>query len=488
MDIVRCVAIDLGAGSCRVSLGEWDGAAAKVHFVHRYANGPLEHNGHLYWPLDRLSNGAEEGLRLCAELLPERGGAINSIGVDGWAVDYVRLDATGRPLHEPFCYRDPRTETAMQEVWARVAKDRLYELTGIQFLRFNTLYQLYADRRDGLDPGAHWLNIPEYLLHRLCGLEPGTAVAEYTNATHTQMVDARTRDWCDEIFEKVGLDRSAAPRIVPPGTRVGPLRGTVTAVPAYITTRVIAPACHDTGAAVAGIPDASGDWAFISSGTWSLVGAVLDRPFTSAAAQRENFTNEGGVGGGIRFLKNVNGMWLLEECLREWQLAGGHRWTLPDLLRECERRPASQLIFNVDAAELILPGHMPSKINRELEKAGHGPISEDAEGAPEMAQAIFASLAARYAEVLRALQEVTGRRFRHLYVVGGGSQNEYLNRLIAEHTGLEVKHGAVESSTIGNLAIQFASLESENADPAGVGRTEVARWADRLIRSLHSAA
>ena len=481
MNIIRCVAIDLGAGSCRVSLGEWDGAAAKVHLVHRFQNGPVERNGHLYWQLDRLCQGAEEGLHLSAKLLLNGDRSIHSIGVDGWAVDYVRLDATGRPLDDPFCYRDPRTETAMPEVWARIAPDRLYELTGIQFLRFNTLYQLYADRRDGLEPGAGWLNIPEYLLHRLCGLEPGAGVAEYTNATHTQLVDARTRNWCNEIFEKVGLDRSAAPRIAPPGTQLGLLRSGVTALSAYKATRVIAPACHDTGAAVAGIPDANSDWAFISSGTWSLVGAVLDAPCTSAAARHENFTNEGGVGGKIRFLKNVNGMWLLEECLREWQATGGHAWTLPELIAECERRPAPQTIFDVDAAELILPGHMPSKINRELEKAGHRPVSEGTEGAPEMAHAIFASLAARYAEVLRALQEVTGCRFRRLYVVGGGSQNSYLNRLIADRTGLEVKRGPVESATNGNLAIQFASLESGSAD---VTSADVARWAARLIHPL----
>jgi rhamnulokinase len=481
MDIVRCVAIDLGAGSCRVSLGEWDGTAAKVHLVHRYPNGPVERNGHLYWQLERLYRGAEEGLRLCAKLLPDGNSAIDSVGVDGWAVDYVRLDATGQPLDDPFCYRDPRTETAMEEVWTQIAQERLYELTGIQFLRFNTLYQLYADRRDGLDPGARWLNIPEYLMHRLCGFEPGTAVSEYTNATHTQLVNARARTWCNEIFEKVGLRRSAAPRIVFPGTQLGPLNGEVTSLSAYKTTCVMAPACHDTGAAVAGIPDANSDWAFISSGTWSLVGAVLEGPCTSAAAQRENFTNEGGVGGTIRFLKNVNGMWLLEECLREWQVAAERRWTLPELVAECELRPRPTAIFDVDASELILPGQMLSKINRELEKAGHAPLPEHADEAPGMANVIFTSLAARYTEVLQALQEVTGRRFRRLYVVGGGGQNAYLNRLIAERTGLEVKRGAVESSTVGNLAIQFASLESGKAD---IRPTDVARWAARLIRFL----
>lgn len=494
MDTLRCVAIDLGAGSCRVSLAEWDGTAAKMNLVHRFPNGPVERNGHLYWQLDRLWQGVENGLRRCVELLPDGKSTINSVGVDGWAVDYVRLDTTGRPLGDPFCYRDARTESAMPEVWARIGQERLYELTGIQFLRFNTLYQLYADRRDGLEPGARWLNIPEYLLHRLCGLEPGTAVAEYTNATHTQLVDARTRSWCGEIFTKAGLDRSAAPRLVPPATRLGPLRCDLADLPAYKTTRVIAPACHDTGSAVAGIPEASDDWAFISSGTWSLVGAVLDEPCTTEAARQANFTNEGGVGAKIRFLKNVNGMWLLEECLREWNLqasdqsaaadrpadAGRRNWAVPELVAECERRPRATTIFDVDSGELLLSGNMPARINRELERAGHPPISEGTEQAPQMANVIFASLATRYAEVLRALGEVTGRSFRRLYVVGGGSQNDYLNRLIEERTGLEVKRGAVESSTTGNLAIQFAALEGGHA---GVTAADVARWAARLVGS-----
>jgi rhamnulokinase len=479
MAILRCVAIDLGAASCRVSLAEWDGAAARIHFLHRYPNGPVERDGHLTWRLEELCRGAAAGLRQGADLLSPGDGVIHSVGVDGWAVDYVRLDKSGKPLGNPFCYRDARTESAMSEVWARLPRERIYELTGIQFLRFNTLYQLYADQRDGVKPGARWLNIPEYMMHWLCGEEAATAVAEYTNSTHTQLVNARTRNWCDEIFEKVGLDRAAAARIVPAGTRLGPLRSDAASLPAYQGTTVTAPACHDTGSAVAGIPDPGSDWAFISSGTWSLVGAVLDEPCTTAAAMRENFTNEGGVGGTYRFLKNVNGMWLLEECLREWQ-ASGHAWHLPELVAECERRTVPGTAFNVDAPELILPGDMPAKINRELEKAGHPPIPIEAEHAPEMANAIFASLATRYAEVLRALQEVTGRQFRRLYIVGGGSQNQYLNHLIAQRTALEVVRGPVESSTVGNLAVQFASLESGGSAPRPA---DVARWAARLNAS-----
>ncbi len=467
----RSVAIDLGAGSCRVSLGEWDGSRATVRVVHRFPNGPVERDGHLYWDLDRLANGVEEGLKCAATAAPE---GIDSIGIDGWAVDYVRLGADGKAMGAPFCYRDPRTETAMPEVWSRIPQQRLYELTGIQFLRFNTLYQLYADRRDGLAPAARWLNIPEYLLYHF----GGAPVSEYTNATHTQLVDVRTRDWCDEIFEAAGLHRAAAPEIVRPGTRLGRIKGSVAPLAAYGETELIAPACHDTGAAVAGIPDAASDWAFISSGTWSLVGTVLDEACTIEGARAENFTNEGGVGGRIRFLKNVNGMWLLEECLREWR-AQGYAGELPELIAECARRPLPRVTFAVDAPDLLLPGRMPARINREIEKAGGEPIPEDAGHSPEMANMIFASLAARYAEVLSALSRVTGLRLRRLYIVGGGSKNAYLNRLIEERTGLEVVPGAVESSTVGNLAIQFAALEN-NGSGGELSPAAVARWAERL--------
>jgi len=468
----RCsVAIDLGAGSCRVSLGEWDGSQATVRVAHRFANGPVERDGHLTWDLDRLASGVEEGLK-CAAASASQG--IDSIGIDGWAVDYVRLGADGKPLGAPFCYRDPRTETAMPEVWSRIPQQRLYELTGIQFLRFNTLYQLYADRRDGLPPAARWLNLPEYLLYFL----GGAPVSEYTNATHTQLVDVRARAWCDEIFEAVGLSRAAAPEIVLPGTRLGRIKAAIASLAAYRQTELIAPACHDTGAAVAGIPDAASDWAFISSGTWSLVGTVLDEACTSEAARAENFTNEGGIGGRIRFLKNVNGMWVLEECLREWRVQG-YAGELPELIAECARRPLPRSTFAVDAPDLLLPGQMPARINREIEKAGGEPIPEEAGHAPEMANMIFASLAARYAEVLSALSRVTGRRFRRLYIVGGGSKNAYLNRLIEERTGLEVVPGAVESSTVGNLAIQFAVLENSGGEE--VTPAAVARWAERLL-------
>ena len=351
-------------------------------------------------------------------------------------------------------------------------------------IRLNTLYQLYADRCEGVTPGVRWLNVPEYCLHRL----GGRAVAEYSNATHTQLVNVRTRDWCDEIFAKVGLDRSAAAPIVPPGTPVGQLTGPLSSLPALRGAQLIAPACHDTGAAVAAIPDSGSDTAFVSSGTWSLVGAVLNEPCTSDAALRVNFTNEGGVGGRIRFLKNINGMWLIEECLRQWNATaiagGGRKLTAADLVAGCQDRPQTDATFFVDEPDLLLPGHMPERINRLLEQTGQAPIREGPEQPAAMAHCIFLSLAKRYAELLRALEEVTDRHIRKLYVVGGGSQNQYLNRLIEQQTGYQVIRGAVEGSTVGNLAIQFATLES-GGGPATP--ETVAVWASRFLEAENKA-
>lgn len=477
----RAVAVDLGAGSCRLSLGEWDGNGVRLQLVHRFANGPVRRGEHLYWDLRRLEEGIDTGLRTCA-LDANGGGAIDAIGVSGWAVDYVRLGADHRPLADPFCYRDPRTETAIDEVSALIPRSRLYALTGIQFIRINTLYQLWADRRDGVPAGVGWLNIPESQLYRLTGRAPEAAVAEYTNATHTQLLSVETRSWCDEIFQRTGLDRKGAPRVVAPGTPLGRLGGELGALAALRGAQVIAPACHDTAAAVAGIPETSGDWAFISSGTWSLVGTVLERPCTSPAALAANLTNEGGVGGTIRFLKNVNGMWLLEECLRSWA-AEGHTWEVADLIAACAARPASRAVFNVDTPELMLPGDMPAKINRALAASGHAPLGATSADAPAVAAAIFASLAARYAEVLTSIEGASGRRFRRIYTLGGGSQNKLLNRLVAQATGLEVVRGPVESATIGNLAVQFATLEDGHATAAAV-----ASWAERLGAGVNAGA
>jgi rhamnulokinase len=464
----RVVAVDLGAESCRISLLRWDGSSSTLDTLHRFPNHPVERDGHLCWDLERICSGVEEGLAICAR---KAAGAIDSIGVDGWAVDYVWLNSQSVPLRSPFCYRDPRTERSQLELWKQIPPERLYALTGIQMMRFNTLYQLFADQRDQLPTGVVWLNLPEYLLHRL----GGQAVSEYTNATHTQMVKAGSMEWCGEIMDAAGLDVRAAPRIVPPGSVLGTVQGRLAELPEFRSTKLIAPACHDTGSAVAGIPDEGDDWAFISSGTWSLVGTVLPQACTTDAAYRHNFSNEGGLGGTVRFLKNVNGMWLIEECLRAWREERAE-WDLAALIGACRTLDAPRDLLAVDDPELLLSDRMPDRINSVLRKHGYQEISTHPSMAPQFANLIFHSLAHRYAEILQQVTEIHAKPLRRLFVVGGGSRNVYLNDLIRKRCGIELLRGPAESSTIGNAAVQMAVLDGNIEPNWGVRPDSVARW------------
>src|SRR5579862_1555355 len=322
------VAVDLGAQSCRVSLLRWNSGEPEVRVIHRFSNAPVETTDGLRWDITGIFQGIEAGLRLAAKEAPE---GVASVAIDGWAVDYVRLRAIGGPVADPFCYRDPRTEQAEKEVHAIIPPSRLYSMTGIQILRLNTLYQLYADKLAGLDTGAQWLNLPEFMSYRL----GGKRVSEYTNATHTGLVALDTHGWCEDIFKETGLDISAAPEIVASGSIIGEISGNLASLPEFQETRIIVTACHDTASAIAAIPAMGDDCAFISSGTWSLVGTVLSSPCVSEDARCLNFTNLGGIGGNTYFLKNVNGTWLLQQCMDEWERMG-HRCSLQELLPACE--------------------------------------------------------------------------------------------------------------------------------------------------------
>jgi len=465
------IAIDLGAESCRVSLLRWQDGAPEHQLVHRFGNGPMQREDGLHWPLDQIVNGVEEGLRRCVDLAPE---GIRSIAVDGWAVDYVRLKDDGSPVAEPFCYRDERNVRAETELHKQISAERMREITGIQQLSINTLYQLYADKQAGYAP-SRWLNLPEYMLHRL----GGEAVGEFTNATHSQMIDVHTREWSGEIFRQAGLEISLAPKIVPPGTRLGKLRGALQQMDAFRDTELIAPACHDTASAIAGIPALGDDWAYISSGTWSLVGALTDRPEDGPAVRADNFTNLGAVGGANCFHKNVNGMWLLKQCENAWA-EQGFRPGVEELLRSCEGLEAPATLLNVDDPDLLLMGEMPQRINRQLIAKGASPLDTSPEGAPAIVSLILYSLASRYAEVLSRLSQHTGKKLNRIFIVGGGSRNTLLNRLTAELTGLEVCCGSTESSTLGNFAVQLATLEGTSAPDSPGFAAEVYDWALRL--------
>lgn len=441
------VAIDLGAASCRVSLLRWIDGSSRIEMVHRFANAPVEERGSMRWDLRAIRRGIDQALRQCAEIAAE---GIRSIGVDGWAVDYVRLNAAGEPLSDPYCYRYPRTAAAFQKVHQRISVERLYALTGVQPSAINTIYQLSADTTAGIPADTPWVTLPEYILHWL----GGERVAEYTNATHTRLVDFSTKNWSLEIFKAAGLDPGAAPKILHPGTEIGRVRGPLAELPALRETRLIATACHDTASAIAGIDATEKDWAYISSGTWSLVGALIDTPRNSEHARKKGFTNLGAAGNKICFHKNVNGMWILHQCIEHWA-QHGKLWSVQDLVQRAELTAAPADTLDLEHADLLLPGNMPARINAQRRQLGQMEMDEAASNAPKFASLIFHSLARSYARVLEDLRTITGRNPQCIYIVGGGSRNYLLNRLTEEAAGLAVRCGEVESSTVGNLKLQL---------------------------------
>lgn len=469
------VAVDLGAESCRVSLLRWSAGLATIELIHRVPNGPVHVEGSLRWPIESILGSVEEGLRKAAERASE---GIASIAVDGWAVDYIRLGTDGTPLQDPFCYRDERTLAAKEAADRQVDPEQMYRRTGAQPLRINTVYQLLADRASGMDPLLPWVNLPEYVLYHL----GGKLISEYTNATHTGLVDLESGDWSDDLLHRLHLPRESFPTIVPAGTTIGKLRGALAELPAFRDTDLIAPACHDTASAIAGIASPLEGAAYICSGTWSLVGTRIAQPITTDDALRAGFTNQGAAGEGFCFHKNVNGMWILKQCLKAWRSQGRvlDLTELIDKSNECDTVPG---IVNVDAAALLLDGDMPSMINDQLAEEGHARI-EDADGnEPVFARVLFESLARRYAETIRDLECTLGHKVERIHVLGGGSLNRLLTRLTAEHCALPVEVGESESSIVGNFAVQLAATARRDAM---VSRDAIQQWAEKITRRRHS--
>ncbi|MGC9199082.1 MAG: rhamnulokinase [Acidobacteriaceae bacterium] len=470
------VGIDLGAESCRVSLLQWRAGEPKIRMVHRFANRPLQQGESLYWDLERILHELERGLRECAELAPE---GIASIGVTGWAVDYVRLDGRGRPLAQPFCYRDPRTGLAMKEAHERISAEQMYALTGVQVQPLNTVYQLYADKRSGMPVGMPWVNLPEYVL---CWLG-APRVAEVTNASHTALMGSAggnwaigsegrpsTAQWVGEIFAALGLDVAEAPELVETGTVLGGMRHPLRGFAAFEQTRLVATACHDTAAAIAGIDAEDENWAYISSGTWSLVGTRVAEPHNTKDACGKGFTNLRAATGDILFHRGMVGMWLLRQCMDVWEEKGPY--PLEELMCGARRLPAPECVLDLDDPELLLPGRMPERINAQLEARGAVPLAAGREAAPVYANLIFHSLAKRYATLLEDLRGMAGKKLNRICVVGGGSRNEFLNELTAAACGVPVERCSAESSTLGNFAVQWARLEQADGalDPELLSR------------------
>ena len=447
------IAIDLGAESCRVSLLRWLGAKPSIEVIHRIPNGPVHRADGLHWPIESILAGLEEGMRKAAAAAPE---GIASIAVDCWSVDYVRLAPNGSLLREPFCYRDERTVATKEKADGIIAPLDLYARTGAHPQRINTVYQLMADADAGIDPGAPWAMLPEYVLYWLSGQR----VAEYTNASHTGLVSLKTGDWDEEVFRLLGLSLSAAPRIVRAGTVLGALRGPLAALDAFQSTEIIAPATHDTASAIAGITANLDAGAYISSGTWSLVGTLTRVPVTTERAFNAGYTNIGAATGELLFHALVNSMWVLKQCMNAWD-AQGRRWEIEELVlraRDCDRDPSA--VLDMDAPSLMLDTDMPGRINAELARLGFAPVADVAGNEPVFARLIFESLAARYASAIANLEETLGRRLQRITMIGGATRNKLLIELTGQRTGLPVEIGECESATVGNFAIQLAASDA----------------------------
>lgn len=465
------VAIDLGAESCRVSLLRWEGSQPTIEVIHRIPNGPVHRGNSLHWALDAILAGLEEGLRKAAQAAPE---GIATIGVDSWGVDYVRVKPDGQPLREPFCYRDERTVASKEAADKIIPPIDLYRRTGAFPTRINTIYQLLADPAAGIDPRTNWVMMPEFVLSWL----GARRVSEYTHATHTGLVDLKTGDWSSDVFSELGLSIQAAPPIVRAGTFVGKVQGPLAELDAYRNTMLVVPACHDTASAIAGIPRDMSSTAYISSGTWSLVGALTSFPVTTQAAFDASYTNLGAATGDLLFHNIVNSMWVLKQCMDSWA-AQGRPWKIEDIVKAAGECSAPAGLLNMDAEALMLDTEMPQRINSELARQGHDAIADVPGNEPVFARLIFESLAARYAQALASLESMLGRKFTAIHMLGGANRNKLLVRLTEERTGLPVEIGETESSTIGNLAVQLAASES-GGQP--VRPEAVRKWSQQLCR------
>lgn len=470
------VAIDLGAESCRVSLLRWIGGRASIEVIHRIPNGPAHRGDSLHWALGEILAGLEEGLRKAAAAAPE---GIASIGADSWSVDYVRLAPDGTMLREPFCYRDERTSASKEAADRIISSLDIYQRTGAYPLKLNTVYQLLADPAAGIDARAPWVMFPEFVLYWLSGKR----VAEYTNASHTGLVNLKTGNWDAELFAMLGLAVEAAPPIVPTGMALGPLKGKLAELPAFRETVIIAPATHDTASAIAGISGNLSAAAYISSGTWSLVGTVTQSPVTTKHAFDAGYTNIGAAGGGLLFHSLINSMWLLKQCMDAWA-AQGRPWNIEELVRKAGECNAGG-VLDMDAETLMLDSEMPQRINNELTRLGYEAIPDVAGNEPLFARTIFESLALRYASALANLEKMLGRKLERIHMIGGATRNKLLIELTERHTGLRVEIGETESSTVGNLAAQLAAGE---AGGKRVSQSAIREWAKRLCEEKRPEA
>jgi rhamnulokinase len=489
------LAIDLGAESGRALLGRFDGGRIDLREVHRFPNAPVHVTDGLHWDVLGIWREIKEGLAKAGR----ESGRLESVGVDAWGVDFALLDRDGALVSNPYHYRDPRTEGMMEKAAERVPEAEIYRTTGIQFMPINTLYQLLAMEDSPLLEAAETLlMMPDLIGYWITGEK----ACEYTNATTTQLYDANAGDWAWDLMRRLGVPERLFPGIVAPGTQLGPaLAEIVRETGIKEGLPVTAVASHDTASAVVAVPAEGEDFAYISSGTWSLVGVELPQPAVAPEGMHANFTHEGGFGGTTRFLKNVMGLWLLQECRRSWAREG-RDYSYEELTRLAETVPAAGSLLDPDHPAFLPPGDMPERIRRFCRETGQSPPEESG----EVVRCVLESLALKYRWVLERAEEITGRRPGVVHVVGGGAQSTLLCQLTADATRRPVRAGPVEATALGNLMVQayargyLSSLEEIRAavrsssvavrdyQPTGSGDDEWDEAYERLRRVMDAAA
>ena len=442
------LAVDLGAESGRVIAGLLDGRTVRLDELHRFPNGPVEVAGTRRWDLLRLWSEIQTGL---AKGAAKYGPQVVSIGVDTWGVDYVLMSPKDEILGHPYHYRDARVQGMLAQACSRVPRQEIFGQTGIQFMELNTLYQLLAMQLsdpDLLKSAARLLLIPDYLNWLLCG----SRVTEFTNATTTQCYHPVHREWATDLLRSLGIPSHFFPDVVPPGTKLGKLREEIAERTGLPRVEVVAPATHDTGAAVAAVPTehtGSANWAYISSGTWSLIGVEIQEAIISEAALALNVTNEGGIDGTYRLLKNVMGLWLVQECRRSFERAG-KSYDYAELIPLAEQAAPFRSLVNPDDSTFLTPTDMVSAMQDYCRSSDQSiPESEG-----QLIRCSLESLALKYRMILEGIASLTGERITVIHVVGGGSKNELLNQFTANACGCPVIAGPSEATALGNVMLQ----------------------------------
>ena len=482
------LAVDLGASGGRVVAGGFDGRLLELEEVHRFDNGPVTMAGRLIWDLPRLWQEVSLGLRAAAA---RHGRAVSSVGVDTWGVDFSFLAADGDLLANPVCYRDARTQGMLAATTAAVPREEIFAATGLQFMEINSLYQLMALKHTEsrvLAAADRLLMIPD-LFHWLLS---GVASNERTNASTTQCFDPQSGDWARSLMERLGLPPRIFGPISDPGTVLGPMRPDVAAETGLTGVRVVLPGTHDTASAVAAVPadeppSPRPEWCYVSLGTWALIGAELDRPLVTPECLARNFTNEAGIGGTTRLLKNVCGLWLVQQCRAAWQRAG-QEWSWDQLTALAAEAAPLVTLVDPNHPSLVAPADMPAAI-RALARASGEP---EPETTAATVRAALESVAAAVRRTLGELDSLLGRRVGRVHVVGGGVKNSLLCQMIADATGRPVVAGPVEATAIGNLLVQLLARDGkvdlrairrvvrDTFEPVRYEPKDAARWNDRL--------